>query len=137
MSYTAIRPEALSPVQTPGESSLPSAPARERRRAERLRLAATRWAGGARLRPEHDIRILDIGPGGALFELPVRMLIGGRVELSLVDGEARIFLDLNGIVRRCQVARLDPLVYRGAVEFDEMLEPGVLRPLVLAHATNA
>jgi hypothetical protein len=121
-------------------SSTASAPApntTERRRAERLAPDQTRWAEAARLRPGFDVRVIDIGPRGVLIEAPARLHIGLRVELALFASDAPTRLDLMGIVRRCHVSSLNPLTYRGALEFSQPIEVRALEPFLASAALTA
>ena len=91
----------------------------------------------AKLRPGFDVRVLDIGSRGVLIEAPTRLHIGLRVELTLFEAEAKTRLDLMGIVRRCHVASLSPIVYRGALEFSQAIEVQSLRPFLSEAALSA
>jgi hypothetical protein len=73
-----------------------------------------------RLRPGHEVILVNIGDGGALVEASSRMLPDSAVVLQLLtrDGARCI----RGRVLRCEVAALDPSLgirYRGALSFDE------------------
>lgn len=109
----------------------------ERRREARLSPGETRWAETARLRPGVDVRVIDIGPRGVLIEAPIRLHIGTRVELALFTAETAVRLDLPGVVRRCHVANLSPLTYRGALEFAQALQQDQLEPFLSPEAISA
>ena len=83
------------------------------------------------------MRVLDIGSRGVLIEAPTRLHIGLRVELTLFEAEAKTRLELMGIVRRCHVASLSPIVYRGALEFSQAIEVQSLRPFLSEAALSA
>lgn len=102
----------------------------DRRRDDRLSPPQTRWSEGAKLRPGHDVRILNIGSRGALIEVMTRLYVGTNAELSLIDAESQARLAVGGIIRRCQVACLDPLVFHGALEFEAPLERERLVPFL-------
>lgn len=108
----------------------PAQPEGERRRDDRLTPMQTRWSEGARLRPGHEVRILNIGSRGALIEVATRLYVGTNAELSLVDADSQARLAVSGIIRRCHVACLDPLVFHGALEFDVPLERARLLPFL-------
>ena len=76
------------------------------------------------------MRVLDIGSRGVLIEAPTRLHIGMRVELTLFATEANTRLDLMGVVRRCHVASLSPIAYRGALEFNQAIEVQALQPFL-------
>ena len=109
----------------------------ERRRAERLSPDQTRWAEGAKLRPGFDVRVVDIGPRGVLIEAPTRLHVGVKVELALFTSDSASRLDLMGVVRRCHVSSLNPLTYRGALEFPQPIEVLALQPFLAAEALTA
>ncbi len=109
----------------------------ERRRSERLAPEQTRWSESARVRPGFDALILNIGTRGALIELRTRLHVGARVEVCLVTADAATRLDLAGVVRRCVVTGLNPMSYRGAVEFDREIELRVLNPFAVPDGLTA
>ena len=109
----------------------------ERRRHARVAPSDTRWSETARLRPGFDVRVVDIGPRGVLIEAPTRLHIGVRVELALFTADTAVRLDLVGTVRRCHVAGLNPITYRGALEFAEPIEVSSLRPFLNDEALSA
>ena len=95
---------------------------RERRRMPRLAPESTGWSEDAVLRPGLVVRVVNIGPLGALLESTCRLRPGARTELHLTACHADRRLVVGGRVGRCQISRLEPLRYRGAVEFDRMVE---------------
>jgi hypothetical protein len=117
-----------------------SPPARhngERRREERLAPEQTKWADAARLRPGLDVRVIDIGTRGVLLETGVRLHIGHRMEIALQANDSGMRLDLSVTVRRCYITNLDPLTYRGALEFDVSIELRALEPFMAPAALSA
>jgi hypothetical protein len=112
-------------------------PSEERRREERLAPDQTQWADAARLRPGMDVRVVDIGTRGVLVETTVRLHIGQRMEVGLLASETGRRLDLAGTVRRCHIANLSPLTYRGALEFDVSIELQTLEPFMTPAALSA
>lgn len=72
-----------------------------------------------RIAPSHPARLVDVSAGGALVDTTARLLPGAAVEVRLATHRHRICV--RGEVVRCAVARLDPVVYRGAVRFDRRL----------------
>lgn len=125
-----------------GSTSSTAAPAprptSDRRRSERLTPDQTRWAEAARLRPGFDVKVLDIGPRGVLIEAPTRLHIGSHAELTLFATDAATRLDLLGTVRRCQVSSLNPITYRGALEFQQPIDvQALLQPFLESSALSA
>jgi hypothetical protein len=114
---------------------LPTASRGDRRRAERVPAAETPWGDAARLRTGHDVRVLDISTNGALILLPVRLQVGGRVEVSLTEADTDNRLVVTGVAQRCHVANLNPLTYVGALEFEHELDPAMLQPFVATPRT--
>ena len=112
-------------------------PNEERRREERLAPDQTKWADAARLRPGMDVRVVDIGTRGVLVETTVRLHIGQRMEIALTANDSGGQLNLAGTVRRCHIANLSPLTYRGALEFDVSIELRALEPFVAPAALSA
>jgi hypothetical protein len=89
----------------------------------------------ARVRPGHDVSLLDLSAGGALVESDRRLSPGSSVELQLEGASRRTVV--RGRVLRCSVAQVhaDSICYRGAISFDRHLpwligdEPtGYVRP---------
>jgi hypothetical protein len=113
-------------------------PNEERRREERLPPEQTQWADAARLRPGMDVRVVDIGTRGVLVETVVRLHIGQRMEIALTtNDDTGGRLALAGTVRRCHIANLSPLSYRGALEFDTSIELQALEPFMTRAALSA
>jgi hypothetical protein len=77
------------------------------------------WSRVAVLRPGQEVRLLNISPQGALVESAARLRPGLRAELHLTQGASRVAV--RGRLERCEVVRLEPLVYRGAILFEECL----------------
>ena len=69
----------------------------------------------ARIRPGHDVAIVDVSAGGALVEGAYRMRPGASVELQLRN-EQQEDESVRGRIDRCAVARVrrDSIAYRGA-----------------------
>ncbi|MDH4063296.1 MAG: PilZ domain-containing protein [Acidobacteriota bacterium] len=114
-----------------------SAAFQTQRRSVRLPPARTRWSDIARLRPGFEARIVDIAAHGLLLEVAIRLHIGGRVDLLLATADSERRLEVTGSVRRCYVASLNPVVYRGAVEFDREIELLVLGPVAVPNILSA
>lgn len=112
-------------------------PAEDRRRSPRVTPDLTGIAEVARMRPGMDVRVVDIGPKGVLIESPVRLHIGLPVELVFVVMDTQMRLQMACLVRRCQVAGLDPIVYRGALEFERELPMEALQPFIAAEVRSA
>jgi hypothetical protein len=90
----------------------------DRRRHRRLRADEHRLQF-ARIRPGHDVSILDVSAGGMLVESIHRLLPGTRVDVRVL-GEQQGDDVIRGRVVRCAVAHLqaDQIAYRGAIAFD-------------------
>ena len=88
----------------------------------RLLPETTGWRDAAVLRPGLAVRVLDIGPLGALLESEVRLRPGVRTQLHLTASHAGSRMVVAGRLGRCHVCRLEPLRYRGSIEFDRMVE---------------
>ena len=75
----------------------------------------------ARVRPGHDVAVIDVSAGGALVEGDYRLMPGTAVDLQLEASGERAAV--RGRVLRCAVARLHPtsVCYRGAIRFDRHL----------------
>jgi hypothetical protein len=108
-------------------------PTEERRQVERLAPDQTQWSDAARLRPGVDVSVVDIGARGVLVETNVRLHVGQRMEMALQATDTGQRLELAATVRRCHIANLNPLTYRGALEFDTCIELQALEPF-MAHA---
>jgi len=124
-------------ASTSSTATVAPRPTTERRRDDRLSPDQTRWAEAARLRPGFDVRVVDIGTRGVLIEAPTRLHIGTRVELTLFAADTPTRLELMGMVRRCHVSSLNPITYRGALEFSQPIEVQVLQPFLSAAALSA
>jgi hypothetical protein len=109
----------------------------ERRREERLTPDQSGWADAARLRPGVDVRVVDIGPRGVLIEAPARLHVGTHVELALFASDTPRRLDVIGVVRRCHVSSLNPLTYRGALEFTTSIDVHAIEPFLSTRALSA
>ena len=95
----------------------------DRRRGSRVAPEHTHWSRGAMLRPDQDVAIIDLGPGGALIESGGRMQPGARAELIL-QGPSRCVI--RGRIDRCRVVAIEPLQYEAVMVFDEPWESGHL-----------
>lgn len=90
----------------------------DRRSSGRQQTADQHGIVCARVRPGHEVTVLDLSSGGALIEAGHRLLPGTRIELQLGGADYR--LAVRGRVLRCAVSSLHParITYRGAVAFD-------------------
>jgi hypothetical protein len=98
-------------------------PLGDRRRSVRRARLEEHQIVWARVRPAHDVLVLDVSAGGVLLETSHRLMPGSSVVLHLRRESLPIEV-VTGRVLRCRVARLEPSIvsYRGAVAFDRMLE---------------
>jgi hypothetical protein len=94
----------------------------DRRRAHRATPDAAGWRPEALLRPGLVVRIVNIGPYGALVESQARLRPGRSAELHLVTSGAEQKHVVHGRIERCHVAGLTPLHFRGAIEFSARLQ---------------
>jgi len=92
----------------------------ERREARRRR-ADEHGVVTARIRPGHQVTLIDLSPGGALVEAGRRLLPGSSVELHIQAADRHA--TMRGNVLRCSVVRVRPesMCYRGAIAFDRHL----------------
>ena len=75
----------------------------------------------ARVRPGHEVSIIDLSAGGVLVESSRRLLPGLPIELHLrSDRRSEV---VRGRILRCAVARVrsNAICYRGAIAFDRHL----------------
>lgn len=93
----------------------------ERRRARRAGPTHAGWHPDAVLRPGLLVRLVNIGPYGALVECQARLRPGRVAELQLMTTAADRKQIVRGRVERCQVVALCPLSFRGAIAFDTVL----------------
>jgi hypothetical protein len=93
----------------------------ERRRFTRV--PSDRWEGGVsgRIRPGHQVRVLDLSPGGVLVETNRRLPPAAVVEWY-VEADARRHAT-RAIVVRCYVCTVGPatLLFRAALEFERLV----------------
>jgi hypothetical protein len=75
----------------------------------------------SRIRPGHDVSLVNVSAKGALIETTHRLLPGSAVELRMAASHGRA--SVRGRVLRSFVARLrsDCVWYRGAIGFDQCL----------------
>ena len=102
----------------------------ERRWSRRRTRQEEHGVVSARVRPGHDVSVVDVSAGGALVEGTHRMLPGAGVELHLrleaasaVSKSRSETAVVRGRVLRCAVWGLRPnaMCYRGAIAFDRYL----------------
>lgn len=90
----------------------------ERRLGTRVGPDASPWRAEAVLRPGLLVRLVNIGPRGALVESPGRLRPGRRAELQLCSRDSDSRQLICGRVERCHVVGLGPLSFHGAIAFD-------------------
>lgn len=93
----------------------------DRRRALRRPPDVAGWSGDAVLRPGLVVRIVNIGPFGALVESRARMVPGRIAELQLIAAGTEQKEVVIGRIERCQVIGLQPLSFRGAIAFERVV----------------
>jgi hypothetical protein len=93
----------------------------ERRRSRRRHRPEDHRISSARIRPGHDVTVINVSAGGAMVE-GHRLRPGTAIELQLQMGLERPE-NVRGRVHRCAVVRLrsDAVCYRGAIVFDRHL----------------
>jgi hypothetical protein len=93
----------------------------DRRRTPRHARPEEHGILSARVRPGHDVSVVDVSAGGVLIETRHRLMPGTSVDLHLRNDEQTELV--RGRVLRCAVARLRPnaVCYRGAIAFDRHL----------------
>ena len=77
----------------------------------------------------HSVRILDIGPGGALLAARHPMSLGARGTLTFVLGSTQLCID----VEVCRVDYSDPFIYHIGTAFVEMTEDQLEKLLQLTQ----
>ena len=92
-----------------------------RRRGWRRHCVEDHGIVAARVRPGHDVSVIDVSAGGALIESAHRLLPGTSVELQLETANHRV--GVRGCVLRCAIVglRSNAVSYRGAIAFDRCL----------------
>jgi hypothetical protein len=75
----------------------------------------------ARVRPGHDVAVIDASAGGLLIETDRRLLPGAAIDLQLATAAGTVAV--RGCVLRCTVSRLRAaaVFYRGAIGFERHL----------------
>jgi hypothetical protein len=100
---------------------------RERRASPRCICSRRDTWAAARIRPGHDVQVLDLSSLGALIQSTARLVPNSRVELRF--GANRSAHQIRGRIVRSYVSAVAPDVvfYRSAVAFDQMLELSTIR----------
>ena len=90
----------------------------ERRRTARCAFSLAADTVSIRIRPGHDVRVIDVSAGGALLQNVVRLLPGHSIDLLITSGQRRT--DIRGLVIRSAVSHLwrSAIWYRSAVRFE-------------------
>jgi hypothetical protein len=94
----------------------------ERRKTPRAGSVLEHKIVEARVRPGHDVSVVNVSAAGALVDAAAhRLLPGTSIELQLATRDRRV--SVRGRVLRCTVARLNASVvwYRAAIGFDRHL----------------
>lgn len=92
----------------------------DRRTAPRVRPEPAGYHAQAILRPGHSVDVLNLARGGALVQCGSRLRPGAPTVLQVYRGRAR--LSLRGIISRCRVSQIAPLVYEAALQFDAQMD---------------
>lgn len=89
--------------------------------SERRRTRRTHGSDlSARVRPGHRVRVVDVSPGGASFDVLRPLRPGASVEVQFECEDAQLWL--SATVLRCGVIAIDPdygPTYRAAVSFHD------------------
>jgi hypothetical protein len=93
----------------------------ERRRTARFAVALTNGAVCARIRPGHDVRLIDVSAGGVFVQNVVRLLPGHSVDLLITSDERRAAI--RGLVMRSVVSHVSrsAIWYRSAIAFEHLV----------------
>jgi hypothetical protein len=93
----------------------------ERRRTARCATALTHGGVCVRIRPGHDVRLIDVSAGGVFVQNVVRLLPGHSVELLITTDERRAAV--RGLVIRSVVSHVSrsAIWYRSAVAFEHLV----------------
>jgi hypothetical protein len=91
----------------------------ERRQVRRVRAEEAGWHEEAVLRPGLLVRIVNISAGGVLLESPARLRPGRRAELQLTSSAGDVRPLCVGRITRCAVTGISPMVFLGAVHFEQ------------------
>jgi hypothetical protein len=67
------------------------------------------------------VRLVDVSRSGVLLESATRLPVDVRTELQLTACDTRERVLVVGRIRRCSVAALNPVRFKAAMEFDEVL----------------
>lgn len=94
----------------------------ERRHGRRWPGGGSRFAADAVLRPGQAVRLINLSCQGALIDSGAPLRPGARTELMLLGPDLRV--RVPGHVARCQIVRLDPVRYQGAIVFEASVEIG-------------
>jgi hypothetical protein len=90
----------------------------ERRRHRRRRPEEWPYAVFGRIRPGHQVRIIDLSVSGALIESARRLSPGGWAELHLESGDHRH--TTRAAIVRCSVSDVhaDAIIFRSALALE-------------------
>jgi len=93
----------------------------ERRSHKRYELAEEHTILSARVRPGHEVALINASAAGVLIETERRLQPGAAIDLTLVTAGDQV--PVRGRVLRSCVARLraDRVAYRGAIGLDRHL----------------
>jgi hypothetical protein len=93
----------------------------DRRRSPRITSAAEHGIVCVRIRPGHEVTLLDLSAAGVLLQGAHRLLPGTSIEMQLTTASRRV--TSRGLVVRCSVSHVWPsaIWYRGAVIFEQPL----------------
>jgi hypothetical protein len=81
----------------------------------------TNGAVCARIRPGHDVRLIDVSAGGVFVQNVVRLLPGHSVDLLITTDERRAAI--RGLVMRSGVSHVSrsAIWYRSAIAFEHLV----------------
>jgi hypothetical protein len=94
---------------------------RERRACPRCVCSLRDGWGAARIRPGHDVQVLNLSSMGALIQSTARLAPNSKVELRLMGKRS---LSVRGRIVRSYVCAVDAevLFYRSAIAFDQKFD---------------
>ncbi|HEY7449207.1 MAG TPA: hypothetical protein VH702_13705 [Vicinamibacterales bacterium] len=100
---------------------------RERRACPRCVCSQRDGRGAARIRPGHDVQVLNLSSAGALIQSTTRLAPNSRVELRLAGSRSS---PIRGRIVRSYVSAVDAdvIFYRSAIAFEQVFDLSAIDP---------
>ena len=94
---------------------------RERRACPRCVCSQRDTWGAARIRPGHDVQVLNLSSMGALIQSTTRLTPNARIELRLAGSRS---VPIRGRIMRSYVSAVDAdvIFYRSAIAFEQAFD---------------